>query len=130
MPLIVDVSHPVFGQGGEVVFVEEVFVPNLDAVLPVSWKLCKKAIESRDEVSTTFKVFLIEVWELKDEHAHFLSHGLERSEEGALKKVSVEKVFVELTGTRSVAGESCEMLGGDFLCDLERESKVVRNLNG
>ena len=123
-PGVEDMSDAVAAEGGEVFGLKKRLVANLDGVLPPFGEFFEEAVEVGDEFASGGKVTGVELGEFEDEDADGGPKIFAWVEEGIGEKFVVQKVRIGLTCGLSVAWLIGEVLEGEYISDLKRESKV------
>ena len=76
-------------QHRKIIRMQKMFIPDLDAVIPVPGQFCQELVEGLTEVASAGKIARVEMRELKDHKAEVLLERLAGAEETRYEEVGV-----------------------------------------
>lgn len=107
---------------------EERFVSDFDAVLPIGGEFGEESVHCSGEFPAFVELARVEARELEDEDTNLGLDGFAGAEESLFEQLCIQEVFVIFAGQVTEAREFGKFLDGDVIGDFEGEPKVFGDL--
>jgi len=123
-PRVEDMGDVVAGKTIKVFWLEPVLVSHFDAVGPAFWELGKERVQRCDKIPAMLVICGIKPGEFKHDEADVRADRFAWFQEGALKHLGVQEMFIRCSGPVSKTWQVWEFLHRNFVGNLEPELKV------